>query len=66
MTLVVLLLGLALGILVGLPGTGGGVLVPAMVYLLHFDQHPAQERSLFILLPPIGLIQKSKCAMKKR
>ncbi len=49
-------LGLVVGILVGLLGIGGGVvLVPAMVYLLHFDQHLAQGTSLFILLPPIGL-----------
>jgi len=54
--LVVLALGLAVGILVGLLGIGGGVvLVPAMVYLLHYDQHLAQGTSLFILLPPIGL-----------
>ena len=54
--LVVLTLGLAVGILVGLLGIGGGVvLVPAMVYLLHYDQHLAQGTSLFILLPPVGL-----------
>jgi len=29
--------------------------VPAMVYLLHMDQHLAQGTSLFIMLPPIGL-----------
>jgi uncharacterized membrane protein YfcA len=56
MTLIVLLLGLVVGVLVGLLGIGGGiVLVPAMVYLLHMDQHLAQGTSLFILLPPIGL-----------
>jgi len=56
MTLIVLLLGLVVGVLVGLLGIGGGVvLVPAMVYLLHLDQHMAQGTSLFILLPPIGL-----------
>ncbi len=56
MTLVILALGLVVGVLVGLLGIGGGVvLVPAMVYLLHFDQHVAQGTSLFILLPPIGL-----------
>jgi uncharacterized protein len=55
-TLTLLCLGLVVGILVGLLGIGGGVvLVPAMVYLLHFDQHMAQGTSLFILLPPIGL-----------
>jgi uncharacterized membrane protein YfcA len=42
--------------LVGLLGIGGGiVLVPAMVHILHMDQHLAQGTSLFILLPPIGL-----------
>src|SRR5271154_34657 len=55
-TLIVLLLGLGVGVLVGLLGIGGGVvLVPAMVYLLRYDQHLAQGTSLFILLPPIGL-----------
>jgi hypothetical protein len=56
MTLIILLLGLGVGVLVGLLGIGGGVvLVPALVYLLHMDQHLAQGTSLFILLPPIGL-----------
>ena len=40
MTITILLLGLVGGVLVGLLGIGGGVvLVPAMVYLLHMDQH---------------------------
>lgn len=52
---IILLLGLAVGVLVGLLGIGGGiVLVPAMVYFLRMDQHLAQGTSLFILLPPIG------------
>src|SRR6266849_3103703 len=56
MAITILLLGLVGGVLVGLLGIGGGVvLVPAMVYLLHMDQHMAQGTSLFILLPPIGL-----------
>lgn len=56
MTIVVLLIGLCAGILVGLLGIGGGVvLVPALVHLLHLDQHAAQGTSLFVLLPPIGL-----------
>lgn len=55
-TLLILTLGLTVGVLVGLLGIGGGVvLVPALVYLLGFDQHLAQGTSLFILLPPIGL-----------
>ena len=54
--LIVLCLGLLVGVMVGLLGIGGGVLlVPALVYLLHYDQHLAQGTSLFILLPPIGL-----------
>lgn len=53
---IILALGLFVGVLMGLLGIGGGVvLVPAMVYLLHYDQHLAQGTSLFILLPPIGL-----------
>src|SRR5512136_2285927 len=57
MTIVlILLLSLTVGVLVGLLGIGGGVvLVPALVYLLRYDQHMAQGTSLFILLPPIGL-----------
>jgi uncharacterized membrane protein YfcA len=55
-TIVILLLGIGAGILLGLLGIGGGiVLVPAMVHVLHMDQHLAQGTSLFILLPPIGL-----------
>ena len=56
MTIAILLLGFVGGVLVGLLGIGGGVvLVPAMVYLLHMDQHAAQGTSLFVLLPPIRL-----------
>jgi uncharacterized membrane protein YfcA len=52
----VILMGLGVGVLVGLMGIGGGVvLVPAMVYLLGFDQLMAQGTSLFLQLPPLGL-----------
>lgn len=52
----VVLLGLAVGVLVGLMGIGGGVmLVPALVHLMGMDQHLAQGTSLFLQLPPIGL-----------
>jgi len=55
-TLIILALGLIVGLLVGLLGIGGGVvLVPALVYVMGYDQHLAQGTSLFILLPPIGL-----------
>jgi uncharacterized protein len=56
MYVVYVLLGLAVGVLVGFMGIGGGVvLVPAMVYLLHLNQHTAQGTSLFMQLPPLGL-----------
>ena len=56
MYLAYVLLGSAVGILVGFMGIGGGiVLVPAMVYLLRLSQHSAQGTSLFLQLPPLGL-----------
>ena len=55
MYLIYVLVGLIAGILVGFMGIGGGVvLVPAMVYLLHMDQHTSQGTSLFMQLPPLG------------
>jgi uncharacterized membrane protein YfcA len=56
MEFVYVLLGLAVGILVGFMGIGGGlILVPVMVHFLHLDQHMAQGTSLFLQLPPLGL-----------
>ncbi len=56
MNILVVLLGLIVGVLVGLMGIGGGILlVPALVYLLRWDQHLAQGTSLLVLLPPLGL-----------
>lgn len=46
------LVGLMTGLLSGLVGIGGGVLmVPAMVYFLHFNQHRAHGTSLAIMVP---------------
>jgi len=51
-----ILVGLAVGVLVGLMGVGGGIiLVPALAYLLQLSQHTAQGTSLFMQLPPLGL-----------
>ncbi len=55
-TILILVLGLAIGIAVGLLGVGGGILlVPALSILLGMNQHMAQGTSLFIQLPPLGL-----------
>jgi hypothetical protein len=44
--------GVTAGFLAGLMGVGGGiVMVPAMVLLLHFDQHLAQGTSLLVIIP---------------
>ncbi|MDO8432115.1 MAG: sulfite exporter TauE/SafE family protein [Candidatus Binatus sp.] len=51
-----LALGLAIGILSGVLGLGGGVfLVPALIFLFGFSQQQAQGTSLAVLVPPIGL-----------
>jgi len=55
-TLILILIGLAAGVIAGFFGIGGGlVIVPALVYLLGFSQHRATGTSLAILLPPVGL-----------
>jgi len=57
MTLSYLLLGLIIGAISGIVGTGGGVLiVPALVYFFHMSQHKAQGTSLGALLAPIGIL----------
>lgn len=49
-------IGLAAGMASGLFGVGGGILVvPALVYVLHFAPQKAAGTSLAILLPPVGL-----------
>jgi uncharacterized membrane protein YfcA len=49
-------LGAFVGVLVGFMGVGGGVvLIPVMVYVLHFDQHVAQGTSLLMQIPPLGI-----------
>lgn len=52
-----LLLGLAVGILSGLIGIGGGVfIIPALVFFFGMSQHQAQGTTLALLVPPIGLL----------
>jgi uncharacterized protein len=57
MTLAYLVLGLAVGVLSGVVGIGGGVLiVPALVWFFQMSQHKAQGTSLGALLAPIGAL----------
>jgi uncharacterized membrane protein YfcA len=54
--IVIILVGLAAGILSGLVGIGGGIIiVPALIFFLGFSQHQAQGTSLGILLLPAGI-----------
>ncbi|HEU4416305.1 MAG TPA: sulfite exporter TauE/SafE family protein [Candidatus Angelobacter sp.] len=52
-----ILLGVIIGALSGVVGIGGGIIiVPALVYLFHMNQHKAQGTSLGALLAPIGAL----------
>jgi uncharacterized protein len=54
--MIVILIGLAAGMLSGLVGIGGGlVIVPALIYFLGFSQHTAQGTSLALILLPVGI-----------
>lgn len=55
--IILLLIGLAAGMLSGMIGIGGGIIiVPALVYFLRFSQHEAQGTSLGLLLMPVGIL----------
>ncbi|HEV3252430.1 MAG TPA: sulfite exporter TauE/SafE family protein [Puia sp.] len=55
--LLIVLVGLAAGILSGLVGVGGGIIiVPALIFLLGFSMHQAMGTSLGILLLPAGIL----------
>ena len=52
-----LLIGLAAGMLSGLVGVGGGIImVPALVFFLHYTQHQAQGTSLAVLTFPVVIL----------
>ncbi len=54
--LALIALGLAVGVMSGLVGIGGGIfLVPALVFLFGFEQHTAQGTTAALLVPPIGI-----------
>jgi uncharacterized protein len=55
--IVILIVGLAAGVLSGMVGVGGGIIiVPALVFFLGFTQHQAQGTSLGLLLLPVGIL----------
>src|SRR5688572_24394925 len=57
MILLLILVGIAAGVLGGLVGVGGGIIiVPSLVYLLSFSQKSAQGTSLGLLLLPVGIL----------
>lgn len=54
--LLLVIIGLAAGVLGGLLGIGGGIImIPAMIFLLGFSQYQANGTSLAVMLPPIGI-----------
>ena len=51
-----LLFGVAIGVLSGLLGIGGGImLIPGLMLLFGFSQQEAQGTSLAAMVPPIGI-----------
>jgi uncharacterized membrane protein YfcA len=55
--LLLVLVGLAAGVLSGMVGVGGGIIiVPALVYILGFSQLQAQGTSLGLLMLPVGFL----------
>jgi uncharacterized membrane protein YfcA len=55
--LILVMIGIAAGMLGGLVGVGGGIIiVPALVYFLGFSQHSAQGTSLGLILLPVGIL----------
>ena len=52
-----LLIGLSAGVLSGLVGVGGGIImVPALVFFMHYTQHQAQGTSLAVLTLPVVVL----------
>ena len=55
--LILVIIGVAAGVLGGLVGVGGGIIiVPSLVYFLSFSQKSAQGTSLGLLLLPVGIL----------
>src|SRR6056297_2679536 len=57
MQLAEVLILIVVGLIAGFEGgTGGIVIVPALIFILGFSQHHAQGTSLAVLLFPIGIL----------
>ncbi len=55
--LIIIMVGLAAGMLSGLVGVGGGIIiVPSLVYFIGFSQKTAQGTSLGLILLPVGIL----------
>jgi len=54
---ILVIIGLAAGMLSGLFGIGGGVVVvPALIFFVGMTQHEAQGTSLGLMLLPVGIL----------
>jgi len=55
--LIVCVIGIITGLMAGMLGIGGAIImIPALVYILGFNQQLAQGTSLAVMLPPIGIL----------
>lgn len=55
--LTALIIGLSAGVLSGLVGVGGGIImVPALIFFMHYTQHQAQGTSLAVLTLPVVIL----------
>ncbi|MBL0146855.1 MAG: sulfite exporter TauE/SafE family protein [Chitinophagaceae bacterium] len=55
--LIIILVGIAAGMLGGMVGVGGGIIiVPALVYFIGFSQKTAQGTSLGLIMLPVGIL----------
>lgn len=55
--IILLLIGVAAGMLGGMVGVGGGIIiVPALVYFLGLSQMNAQGNSLALIMLPVGIL----------
>ena len=55
--IIIIVIGIAAGTLSGLVGVGGGIImVPALVFFMHYTQHQAQGTSLAVLTIPVVIL----------